>query len=139
MTINLISSLLFNYHRSTYIDERSQESSQIQAVHKQIREECNISEDMLNLRRKKTEETKSLEKFVEDELQVEIDTNKSLKDAYTRCMKVLLRMLLMTSKVSILYGRRYVFALYTLSSAVLQVQKETRWPLCYKLGYIHNA
>jgi len=42
-----------------------------------------------------------VEKFVGDELQVEIDMNESLKDAYTRCMKALLRMLLIASKVNI--------------------------------------
>ncbi len=68
-------------------------------LQKQIEEQSRINDNIVKVYSTKLKEAKSVEDFIGDELQVETELSKSLKEEYTKIMKILMRMLIGSSKV----------------------------------------
>ena len=65
-----------------------------------IKRQGSVNDDILKVQKASLKEAQEVKHFVEDELQTEIELNKSIKEEYSKNMQFLLKMLLKSSKVS---------------------------------------
>ena len=82
------------------LDDSIRLSLELNNLGTQIKRQGSVNDDILKLQKTSLKEAQEVQDFVEDELQIEIELNKSMKEEYSKNMQFLLKMLLKSSKVS---------------------------------------
>ena len=85
------------------LDDTIRLRSELSNLGMQIKRQGSVNTDILKLQKASLMEAQKVQHFAEDELQTEIELNKSIKEEYSKNMQFLLKMLLKSSNVSETY------------------------------------